>query len=48
MPGPFREAAYQAERIDIRPGLYNELRRELPSPDWAHGVPGFEHLQETN
>jgi hypothetical protein len=48
VPGPFREAAYQAERIDIRPGLYNELRRELPSPDWAHGVPGFEHLQEAN
>jgi hypothetical protein len=45
VPGIWRDAAYNAERVDIKPGLYNELRRELPSPKWAHDVPGYEHLR---
>ncbi len=45
VPGPFRRAAYNAERVNIKPGLYNELRRTLPSPKWAHDVPGYEHLR---
>jgi hypothetical protein len=44
VPGVWREDAYRAERVDIKPGLYNELRRTLPSPDWAHDVPGYSHL----
>lgn len=45
VPGPWREQAYRAERLPIKVGLYNQLRRNLPSPDWAHEVPGFEHLR---
>lgn len=45
VPGIWRKAAYDAERINIRPGLYNELKRTLPSPKWAHDVPGYEHLR---
>jgi hypothetical protein len=45
VPGVWREDAYRAERVDIKPGLYNELRRTLPSPDWAHDVPGYSHLR---
>lgn len=45
VPGIFRDAAYNAERLNIKPGLYYELRRMLPSPDWAHDVPGYEHLR---
>ena len=46
VPGVFREAAYRAERVEIKPRQYNQLRRELPSPDWAHEVQGLEHLRE--
>ena len=46
VPGIFRDAAYNAERINIKPGLYYELRRELPSPDHAHDVPGYAHLRD--
>ncbi len=44
VPGIWRDAAYNAKRVNIKPGLYNELLRTLPSPDWAHDVPGYEHL----
>lgn len=46
VPGIWRECAYLAERMDITVSLYNELRRMLPSPKWAHEVPGFSHLRE--
>ena len=46
VPGVWREAAYNAERLDIKPYLYYELLRRLPSPKWAHEVPGFSHLRE--
>lgn len=46
VPGIWREHAYNAERMDITVSLYKELRRILPSPQWAHEVPGFSHLRE--
>lgn len=46
VPGIWRECAYRAERMDITVALYKELRRILPSPQWAHEVPGFSHLRE--
>ena len=33
VPACLRELAADAERVDIRPSLYNELRKRLPSPD---------------
>lgn len=45
VPGIWRDAAYNAERINIKPSLYNELKRTLPSPKWADEVPGYEHLR---
>lgn len=46
VPGIWRDAAYDAERVDITPRLYYELLRTLPSPYYAHDVPGFSHLKE--
>ena len=46
VPGLWRSKAHRAERVDITVGLYRELRRNLPSPAWAHEVPGFAHLRE--
>lgn len=45
VPGRWREQAYRAERMPITVNLYKGLRRSLPSPDWAHEVPGFAHLR---
>lgn len=45
VPGIWRDAAYKAERLDITPGLYYELKRNLPSPNWAHEVPGYSSLR---
>lgn len=45
VPGLWRARAYCAERLPITVTLYKELKRELPSPDWAHEVPGFSHLR---
>jgi len=45
VPGIWREAAYKAERLDIKPSLYYELKRNLPSPNWAHEVPGYSALR---
>lgn len=44
VPGPFRKQAYLAQRHDIKATEYNRLKRTLPSPDWAHEVPGYAHL----
>jgi hypothetical protein len=46
VPGLWRDKAYRTERAEITPGLYNELRRTLPSPRYADEVPGFAHLRE--
>jgi hypothetical protein len=46
VPGIWRDAAYSAERIDCSVALYRKLLRTLPSPDWAHDVPGYAHLRE--
>lgn len=46
VPGIWRDAAYDAERVNITTKLYYELRRMLPSPDHAYDVPGFSHLRE--
>jgi hypothetical protein len=47
VPGIWRERAYQAERMDITVSLYKALRK-LPGPQWAHEVPGYEHLRDIN
>jgi hypothetical protein len=46
VPGIWRSTAYSAERIDCSVALYRKLLRTLPSPDWAHDVPGYAHLRE--
>ncbi len=46
VPGIWREAAYNAERTDCSVALYRKLLRTLPSPEWAHDVPGYSHLRE--
>lgn len=48
VPGVWRKCAYLAEQMNITVSLYNELRRCLPSPKWAHEVPGFAHLRDIN
>lgn len=45
VPGIWREAAYHAPRIDCSVRQYNKLLRTLPSPKWAHDVPGYSHLR---
>ena len=45
VPGIWREDAWWAERIKCSPAMYRKLLRELPSPKWAHEVPGYEHLR---
>jgi hypothetical protein len=45
VPGVWRRSAYQAERIDCSVRKYKELLRTLPSPNWAHDVPGYSHLR---
>ena len=45
VPGVWRRSAYQAERIDCSVRKYKELLRKLPSPNWAHDVPGYSHLR---
>ena len=46
VPGIWRDAAYRAERLEITPGLYNELKRNLPSPEWVHEVFGCNYPRE--
>jgi len=46
VPGIWREAAYNAEHVDCTVTLYRDLKRTLPSPEWAHDVPGYAHLRE--
>lgn len=45
VPGVWRADAYNAERIDCSQKLYRKLLRTLPSPKWAHDVPGYSHLR---
>lgn len=45
VPGIWREAADNAERIKCTVKQYNDLLRTLPSPAWAHDVPGYSHLR---
>ena len=46
VPGPWRRDAYGAERIDVSVEAYHWLLANTPHPDWAHEVPGYEHLRE--
>ena len=46
VPGVFREKAYLSQRYDISVAKYNQLKRELPSPDHAYEIKGYEHLRE--
>ena len=45
VPGPWRQAAYEARprRFSVRE--YNRVLREVPTYQWAHDVPGYEHLR---
>ena len=45
VPGIWRDAAYNAERVNCTAKVYRDLKRTLPSPDWAHNVPGYGHLR---
>jgi hypothetical protein len=45
VPGLFRNAAYNAERINVPVKLYKELRRESIT-NWAHDVPGYASLRD--
>jgi len=45
VPGAFRDKAYLSQRFDISINLYNKLRRELPSPEYAYQVQGYSHLR---
>jgi hypothetical protein len=44
VPGFWRDEAYRAERNHCSVRKYNQLLRTLPSPNWAHDVPGYSHL----
>jgi hypothetical protein len=46
VPGIWRDAAYNAPRINCSVAKYRRLLRTLPSPKWAHDVPGYSHLRE--
>jgi hypothetical protein len=45
LPGIWREAAYNAPRINCSVTKYRKLLRTLPSPAYAHDVPGYSHLR---
>jgi hypothetical protein len=45
VPGPWRDAAYNAERQPISVSSYRRVLANTPHPDWAHDVPGYEHLR---
>lgn len=45
VPGVWRDAAYNAERVNCTVKTYRDLKRILPSPNWAHNVPGYSHLR---
>lgn len=45
VPGPWRDAAYQACRSPITVKEYKQILRSIPSPDYAHDVPGYSHLR---
>lgn len=48
VPGPWRSAAYAADREEISITKYNKLKRSLPSPAYAHDVPGYSHLRDSD
>lgn len=45
VPGWWRETAYNAPRISCSVTKYRKLLRTLPSPAYAHDVPGYSHLR---
>lgn len=45
VPGQLRDAAYNAERVNVSVKNYNKLLRTLPSPNYAYEVKGLEHLR---
>jgi hypothetical protein len=45
VPGFWRDEAYSADRIKCSVTKYKQLLRKLPSPEWAHDVPGYSHLR---
>lgn len=44
VPGPWRQQAYDAERIKCSVKEYRQWRK-LPSPKWAGEVKGYSHLR---
>lgn len=44
VPGIWRKDAYLSQRFDISITKYKQLKRTLPSPDYAHEVKGYAHL----
>ena len=45
VPGPWRDAAYNAERQFISVPRYLRILANTPHPNFAHNVPGYEHLR---
>ena len=45
VPGPWRDAAYCADRQSVTVKEYKRILRSMPSPDYAHDVPGYSHLR---
>jgi hypothetical protein len=46
VPGAFRDAAYDSNRVDISVRKYKQLLRNYPSPDYAYQVRTYEHLAQ--
>ncbi len=46
VPGIWRDAAYNAPRVNCTAAEYRELIKTLPSPDYAHEVKGYSHLRD--
>lgn len=44
VPGIWRRAADNADRINVSIRDYRRLLKILPSPAWASEVPGYAHL----
>ena len=44
VPGDFRAKAQAANRVGCTVKFYKQVLRDLPSPEYAYEVQGYEHL----
>lgn len=45
VPGVWRDAAYDSERVQVSVKEYKKILKTLPSPDYGSEVKGYEHLK---